>query len=66
MQSVVLEFEDERALDAAITQVWEKLAVTGELLRQRLPEGRFRLEIVSEKNLRRDALEKLGGRLIED
>lgn len=66
MQSVTLEFEDERALEEAITHVWEKLGVTGEVMRQKLPEGRFRLEIVSEKTLRRDTLEKMGGRMVED
>lgn len=66
MQSVILEFDDERTLEEAITHVWEKLGVTGELVRQQLPEGRFRLEIVSEKTLRRDTLDKIGGRLVED
>ena len=66
MQTVTLEFEDERTLDEAITHLWEKLGVTGELTRQKLPEGRFRLEIVAEKGLHRSTLEKIGGRVVAD
>jgi len=65
MQSLVLEFEDERALDEAIAHIWDKLGVSGEMLRQRLPEGRFRLEIVAEKTLHRSSLDKIGGRIVE-
>ena len=66
MQSIVLEFDNRRALDEAIAHVWDRLAVTGELSTQRLPEGRFRLEIVSEKPLRGSTLEKVGGRVVEE
>lgn len=66
MQSVVLEFDDERALDEAIAHIWDKLAVFGELVRQRLPEGTFRLEVISEKPLQRSSLEKVGGRIREE
>jgi hypothetical protein len=66
MHSVVVEFDDERALEDAIAHIWDRLGVTGELIRQRLPEGRYRLEVVSEKALQKSSLEKIGGRLIED
>jgi hypothetical protein len=66
MHTVILEFEDERALDEAVAHIWDKLGVTGEIVRTRLPEGRFRLEIVSEKTLHKSTLEKIGGRLVED
>ena len=66
MQSIVLEFDSQRALDEAVAHVWDKLGVTGELASQRLPEGRFRLEIISEKPLRGSTLEKVGGRVVED
>lgn len=65
MQSIVLEFDNQHALDEAVTHVWDKLGVTGELSCQRLPEGRLRLEIISEKPLRGSTLEKVGGRVVE-
>jgi len=66
MQSIVLEFDDPRALDEAIAHIWDRLGATGELSTQKLPEGRLRLEIVSEKPLRANTLEKLGGRLVQE
>ena len=65
MQSIVLEFDTETALQDAMRHVWEKLATSGEAVTQRLPEGRFRLEIVAEKPLKTTTLDKLGGRLVE-
>ncbi len=65
MQSIVLEFDNQRAVDEAIAIIWDRLGVTGELSTQRLPEGRIRLEILSEKPLRANTLDKLGGRIVE-
>jgi hypothetical protein len=65
MQSIVLEFDTEAALQEAVRHVWEKLATSGEAVTQRLPEGGFRLEIVAEKPLKTTTLDKLGGRLVE-
>lgn len=66
MQSMVLEFDDARALEEAVNHIWDKLGTTGELATQKLPEGRLRLQIISEKPLRASTLEKLGGRLVEE
>ncbi len=65
MQSVVLEFENERALQEALVHIWERLGVSGELMTQRMPEGHFRMEVVSEKPIRGATLEKIGGRVLE-
>ena len=66
MQSIVLEFDNARAAQEALHHLWDRLEVSGEVLTQPLPEGRIRLEVVSEKPLRAGTLEKLGGRLVED
>ncbi len=66
MQSVVLEFDSRRGLDDAVTHLWDQVGMSGELVSQRLPEGRYRLEIVSEKPLRGPTLEKAGGRVVAD
>lgn len=66
MQSIVLEFDNLRALEEAMAHVWDKLAVTGEVSSHPRPEGKFRLEIVSEKPIRGSTLEKVGGRIVED
>lgn len=66
MQSVVLEFETEAAMQDALRHVWDKLAVSGEAIAQQLPEGGFRLEIVSERPLKANTLDKLGGKQVKD
>ncbi len=65
MQTVVLEFDDERSLREAVDHLWRKLRVTGELNVQALGKGSWRLEIIAEKGLRPNTLEKLKGRLVE-
>ncbi len=65
MHTVVLEFDERRAVDSAVEHLWDKLNVSGELLVRHLPEGRFRLEVICEKTLQKASIEKLGGRLIE-
>jgi hypothetical protein len=66
MQSIVLEFDTEAEMEDALRHVWEKLAVSGEAVAQQLPEGGFRLEIVSEKPIKANTLDKLGGRQVKD
>jgi len=66
MQTVVLEFSDRQALEEAVRHLWERLQVSGELVTSPTAEGRWRLEIVSERPLRSATLEKLGGRLLAE
>ena len=66
MQSLVLEFEDRRALDEAVAHLWDRVGMSGELVSQRLAEGRYRLEVIAEKPLRGPTLEKAGGRVVAD
>lgn len=63
---MVLEFEGRRQLDEAITHLWDRVGMSGELVSQRMPDGRYRLEVISEKPLRGPTLEKAGGRVVAD
>lgn len=63
--SVALEFDDEAALRAAVDRLWNKNGITGEIEIQRLENGRWRLDVHSEKPLRPNTLESLGGRQVK-
>lgn len=65
MQTLVIEFDSRQALDDAINHLWDKLAVTGEMLSQRVDEGCWRLELVLEQSVRGPTLEKIGGRVVK-
>jgi hypothetical protein len=66
MQTLTLEFDSQADLDDATRHLWDRLGVTGELVAKPLPDGRWRLQVVSEKPLRGPTLEKLRGRRVED
>ncbi len=65
MQVVTLEFENEKSLNEALDHLWNRLGITGELSVKPLSGGVYRLEIASERGLRPNTLEKIGGRLVE-
>lgn len=58
MQTLVLEFENEKDLRDTAKKLWEGLKVTGEMGVKPLANGRWRLEVNSEKELREATLEK--------
>lgn len=58
MQSFVLEFDNEKDLREATKKLWEGLKVTGEMGVKPLGNGRWRLEVNSEKEIREASLEK--------
>lgn len=58
MQSFVLEFDSENDLREAAKKLWEGLKVTGEMGVKPLGNGRWRLEVNSEKEIRESSLEK--------
>lgn len=62
---VVLEFDDQKKLEAAVNKLRRGLEVTGELGIKPLEDGRWRLTINSEKNLRESTIERLGGRRVD-
>lgn len=62
---VALEFEDREKLETAVRKLRDQLGVTGELAIKPLENGRWRLTVTSEKNLRETSLERLGGQLVD-
>ncbi len=66
MTTFALEFDSVEDLEEARRHLWERLAVTGELIARPLADGGWRLDVVSEKPLRGPTLEKLKGRRVED
>lgn len=60
-----LDFEQEKEVREAAQALWHKHDVTGEVAIRRLDNGKWRLEVSSEKNLRETTLEKLKGQRVE-
>lgn len=59
--SFALEFDDEESMRRAAKKLWEKHEITGELDMTSLGDGRWRLDVHSEKNVRDVTIEALGG-----
>ena len=66
MTTFSMEFDTVEDMEEARRHLWDRLAVTGELYAHPLPDGGWRLDVVSEKPLRAPTLEKLKGRRVED
>jgi hypothetical protein len=65
VQTIVLEFDSEKALQEAVEHLWDRLGVSGELLTEKVHDGCWRLELVAEQPVRAATLEKLGGRAVK-
>mgnify|MGYP000660493967 CR=1 FL=1 len=61
-----LQFEDEQELQRCIQLLQKRYRVTGELSARRLDDGRWELQVVSERRLRESVLERLPGQRVED
>lgn len=61
IMSFSLEFDDEEAMRKAVKRLWEKNGVTGEVDMYPLENGRWRLDVHSEKTVRDSTIESLGG-----
>lgn len=61
IMSFALEFEDEASMRRAVEKLWEKNGITGEVDMTPLDEGRWRLDVHSEKTVRDSTIEALGG-----
>lgn len=59
--SFALEFDDEASMRAAVKRLWEKLEITGEIEVNPAEEGRWRMDVHSEKTVRDTTIESLGG-----
>ncbi len=64
MQFVAFEFENENELEEAADHIWKKLGATGEMTIRPLG-GMWRLELILEKPLRPNTLEKFQARRVE-
>ena len=64
MQQVILDFDTEQDLREAAKKLWDGYKVTGEMAIRPLGNGRWRLELSSEKELRESTLEKLNGKRV--
>ncbi len=64
MQQVILDFDTEHDLREAAKKLWDGYKVTGEMAIRPLGNGRWRLELSSEKELRDSTLEKLNGQRV--
>lgn len=65
MKVLAFEFESEKELRDTVKKLWESLGVTGELAVRPLADGRWRLEINSEKEIRDATLEKFAQYRVE-
>ncbi len=59
--SFSLEFEDREELDKVFNQIWKKKQVTGEIEKLPLKDGKWRLNVHSEKPIRQATIDSLAG-----
>lgn len=64
MFSIAFEFETEEEMKNVAEQLWKKHGVTGELEMYPTSNGRYRLNIHSEKQIRDSVLDKLPGKKV--
>lgn len=58
MQFLSFEFDNEKDKTETVKKLWETLGVSGEMAIRPLANGRWRVDITSEKELRDSTLEK--------
>lgn len=65
MRYLVFEFDSENEMEEVAKKLWDHYNVTGEMGMRRNSSGRWRLEVVSEKDLRESSLEKFAQYRVE-
>ncbi|MDI9484181.1 MAG: hypothetical protein QM372_01755 [Bacillota bacterium] len=65
MYSIAFEFETEKDMQRVADQLWNKHGITGEFEMYPTNDGRFRLQINSEKQIRANILDKLPGKVVQ-
>jgi hypothetical protein len=58
MQNLVLEFPTEKEMRETVKKLWESHNVSGEVAVRPAANGRWRVEILAEKEIRESTLEK--------
>lgn len=65
MQQLTFEFESEQDMRETVNKLWEGLGATGEMQIRPAGNGRWRVELNTEKELRESALEKFAAFRVE-
>ena len=68
MFAAVIEFSAHKDAEKAMNRLWDKAKAGdfyGEVQLHQMPEGVWRLEILSERAPRHDLIERLGGRVLD-
>jgi len=63
--SIAYEFETEEEMQRVADQLWNKHGITGEFEMYKTGNGRFRLHIYSEKQIKDSVLDKLPGKNVQ-
>lgn len=58
LQYLTFEFENDKEMQLTLKKLWEQYGVTGEVHIRPVPPDRWRVDLVSEKELRDSTLEK--------
>lgn len=66
MQTITLEFENEKDVREEAERLWRKVGITGEMGIRPVGNGHWRLELNSERELKQSVVERLKGKVIED
>lgn len=65
METFAFEFDSEQEMRDTVKRLWDDTGVTGELAIRPLGDGRWRLEVTPEKEIRANILEKLSAYRVE-
>lgn len=65
MQHLVFEFPTEKEMRETVTKLWDGLNVSGEMAIRPIKDGKWRVEVNSEKELRESTLEKFADYRVE-
>lgn len=65
MQSLAFEFDSEKDMREIVKKLWDHHNVSGEMAIRPLANGRWRLDITAEKEVRDSTLEKLAQYRVE-
>ncbi|MEW6723478.1 MAG: hypothetical protein AB1331_00960 [Bacillota bacterium] len=65
MYSLTVEFSSQTEIKGGLEGIWKRLGITGEIELRPADNGRWILEIHSERKIRESALKGLNGRIIE-
>lgn len=65
MLNLAFEFATEKECQETVKKLWDTLGVSGELVVRPLPNGRWRVDLNAEKDIRESTLEKFAPYRVE-